>query len=122
MLPGRSFTTGAPLSPPAGVALSRLDACGVDPQPPPEQDDSLLNRYYTFTLTPRRLLQLQKRPVRRLRVKEDDGHAVRAERRRREYSKAPTLEVSRGRGDIRNLVADVVQAAGRVPLQKCRDR
>ena len=55
-------------------------------------------------------------------VKEDDRHAVRAERRRREYSKAPTLEVSRGRGDVRNLVADVVQAARRVPLEERRDR
>ena len=55
-------------------------------------------------------------------MQEDDGHAVRAERRRRKYSKAPTLEVSRGRGDIKNLVADVVQATGRVPLEKRRDR
>ena len=77
---------------------------------------------YNAHLIPRRLLQLQKRPVRLLRVQEDDGHAVRAERRRSEYSKAPTLEVSRGRGDIRNLVADVVQAAGRVPLEERRDR
>ena len=76
----------------------------------------------TSHLIPRHLLQLQKRPVRRLRVQEDDGHAVRAERRRREYSKAPTLEVSRGRGDIKNLVTDVVQAAGRVPREERRDR
>ena len=60
--------------------------------------------------------------MRLLRVQEDDGHAMCAERRRREHPKAPTLEVSRGRGDIRNLVADVVQAAGRVPLEERGDR
>src|SRR5262245_64558482 len=75
-------------------------------------------------LMPSGLLDLDQRAAEVLRMEEQHRPAVRADFRLpiAKHARARSLEAIAGGADILHLVADVMDAPARVPLEECGDR